>query len=489
MEKFRKLGIIEPILKLIQEEKFVEPTEIQEKSIPLILSGKDVIAGAATGSGKTLAFAAAIIKNTERGKGIQALVLVPTRELAEQVYQWLKRFSKHKHLEMTSIYGGVSISPQIENLRTADVVIGTPGRILDHLNRRTINFEKVKILVLDEADRMLDMGFKDDVERIISRCPKERQTLLFSATIHGEVESIARKYMRNPIEVSAEAYVDPAKLNQVYYDVEDNQKFSLLVHLLKHEHSGLIMIFCNTQRNTDFIAKNLNAQGINAMAIHGGHSQNRRTSTMEKFTSKRVSVLVCTDVAARGLDISGVSHVYNYDSPKDCKDYIHRIGRTARAGKEGKIINLIISRDYENFQRIFAHPDFKIAKEETPAIERLFLNFREERGGFGRGRYGGSNRGGNFSRGRERYPSPSRNKYSDNKYSDNRGYRKEGGHSYSKGNSYGKGDYKEKSNRDYSGNRENRGNASRGGFQGKKRYGYNSNYSSKRKFSKRRSSY
>jgi len=483
MEKFRKLGIIEPILKLLQEEKFVEPTEIQEKSIPLILSGKDVIAGAATGSGKTLAFAAAIIKSTERGEGIQSLVLVPTRELAEQVYQWLKRFSKHKRLEMTAIYGGVSINPQIDQLRTADVVIGTPGRILDHLSRRTVDFSQVKILVLDEADRMLDMGFKDDVERIISRCPRERQTLLFSATIHGEVEGIARKYMRDPVEVSAEVYVDPAKLNQVYYDVEDNQKFSLLVHLLKHEHSGLIMIFCNTQRNTDFIAKNLNAQGINTIAIHGGHSQNRRTSTMQKFTSNRVSVLVCTDVAARGLDIKGVSHVYNYDSPKDCKDYIHRIGRTARAGKEGKVINLLIGRDYENFQRIFAHPDFKITKEETPAIERLFLNFREERGGFGRERGGRSSRGNDFSRGRSRYSS-----YSENKYSDNRGYKKEGS-TYSKGNFYSKKDYKEKGNRDYSGNRENRGNASRGGFQGKKRQGYSSNYSSKRKFSKRSSSY
>ncbi|MCX6706846.1 MAG: DEAD/DEAH box helicase, partial [Candidatus Woesearchaeota archaeon] len=329
MENFRKLGIIEPILRVIKDEKFEEPSEIQEKSIPFVVQGKDVIAESATGSGKTLAFGAGIIQNCVRGRGIQALVLTPTRELAEQNTISLKKFSRHCPLNFVSVYGGVSINPQIHDLRMADVVVGTPGRILDHLERRTIDFSRVKILVLDEADRMFDMGFIDDVEQIISQCPRERQTLLFSATISDDIVRISRRYMNNPERVSAESYVDPAKLTQSYYDVADNMKFSLLVHLLKHEHAGLVMVFCNTQKTTDFVANNLQVAGISAQAIHGGLSQAKRNRVMEQFHAKRVYVLVCTDVAARGLDIKGVSHVYNYDIPKESKQYIHRIGRTA----------------------------------------------------------------------------------------------------------------------------------------------------------------
>lgn len=393
MEKFRKLGISEAVLKSIQEQNFKEPSEIQEKSIPLILEGKDVIAGAATGSGKTLVFASAIIKTAEKGNGVQALILTPTRELAEQVSTTIQRFSKNKHLEIIPVYGGVSINPQMYNLRTADVVVGTPGRILDHLERRTLDLRNIKILVLDEADRMLDMGFKEDVGEIISHCPKNRQTLLFSATISQDVSRLAKKYMKDPVEISAEAFVDPSKLTQIYYDVEDNYKFSLLVHFLKNEQSGLAMVFCNTQRNTDFIANNLRELGIDTLAIHGGYSQDRRTRTMEKFSAQKASVLVCTDVASRGLDIKGVSHIYNYDMPKDSKDYTHRIGRTARAGKDGRVINIIASRDYENFGRIMANREFTIVKGETPEIERVFIKFKDNRSrssGFNRG--GGNNR-------------------------------------------------------------------------------------------------
>jgi len=379
MEKFRKLGIIEPILKSIQDQNFEEPTEIQEKSIPLILEGKDVIAGAATGSGKTLAFASGIIKNSERGQGIQSLILTPTRELAEQVSNTLQRFSKNKRLEIIAVYGGVSINPQIAHLRYADVVVGTPGRILDHIDRRTINLDKVKILVLDEADRMLDMGFKYDVEKIIWKCPEKRQTLLFSATISGEVSKLARKYTHHPIDISAEAYVDPSKMTQIFYDVEDHLKFSLLVHFLKHETAGLVMVFCNTQRNTDFVANNLNAAGIDALAIHGGYSQEKRSRTMQKFHSKHVAVLICTDVAARGLDIQGVSHIYNYDIPKTSDEYIHRIGRTARAGKEGKVINLLSRRNYDNFQKVLEDRELNIAKGEMPKIEMVRIQFIDNR--------------------------------------------------------------------------------------------------------------
>jgi ATP-dependent RNA helicase DeaD len=403
MENFRKLGLIEPILKVIDEEKFVNPTEIQEKAIPLALAGKDVVAGAMTGSGKTLVFGSAIIGNCERRKGIQALVLVPTRELCEQVARALEKFSKYKPLEIISVYGGVSINPQIIHLRTADVVVGTPGRILDHLSRGTINLSRIKILVLDEADRMLDMGFIDDVNKIISQCNKERQTLLFSATISPDICHIAKKYLNKPVEVSAEAYVDPSKLKQVYYDVPQDMKFSLLVHLLKHEKAGLTMVFCNTQRNTDFVARHLESAGIHALGIHGGFSQDKRNKTMQSFSCGRFCVLVCTDVAARGLDIKEVSHIYNYDIPKDSKDYIHRIGRTARAGKEGKAISILSGRDYENFQRVIDNKDIKIEREELPEnIEKIMIRWEgssegfQKRGAFGRGRFGG---GGGNSRG------------------------------------------------------------------------------------------
>ena len=231
MERFRRLGITEPVIKAIQEEKFEKPSEIQEKSIPLILAGHDVIAGAATGSGKTLVFGSAIIKTCEKGKGIQALVLTPTRELAEQVARALSKFSKYRELNILAVYGGVAIEPQIQHLRNSEIVVGTPGRILDHLRRQTIDLRPLKILVLDEADRMFDMGFREDVERIIKNCPTNRQTLLFSATISQEVVELSKRYMKNPVEVSAEAYVDSSKLTQIYYDVMDNLKFSLLVHL------------------------------------------------------------------------------------------------------------------------------------------------------------------------------------------------------------------------------------------------------------------
>ncbi len=423
MQKFRDLGIPEEIIRVIQEDGFEKPSEIQSKTIPLVVEGKDVIGGSATGSGKTLAFAAGIIKNCEHGKGVQALILTPTRELAEQVSVSIKHFSKHKPLKIISVYGGVSINPQIESLRHADVVVGTPGRILDHLERDTLILDSMKILVLDEADRMLDMGFIDDVVKIIRACPKERQTLLFSATIYDEVVMIASKYMHNPVEISAESHVDPKKLHQVFYDTPDNMKFSLLVHLLKKEKSDLVMVFCNTRKNTGFVVKYLCSSGIPAVAVHGGFSQDKRDRTMEDFHSKKIKVLVCTDVAARGLDIPGISHVYNYDLPKNSKEYVHRIGRTARAGKEGMAINILASRDYENFSKIQEDESLNIVKEELPSnVDRIFIKpvthgsyrgefrggFRGERregsGGYGRGRSEGEHR----SYGRDRRDSGER---------------------------------------------------------------------------------
>jgi superfamily II DNA/RNA helicase len=400
MDKFKQLGIPSEILKSLEEQKFSEPTEIQEKSIPLVLQGKDIIAGAATGSGKTLAFGTGIINNCQKTGVTQALVLVPTRELADQVARALKSFSKYKPLSITEIYGGVSMSPQVQKLRRTDVVVGTPGRILDHIQHETIDLRYVQTLVLDEADRMLDMGFIQDVEKIIREVPKGRQTMLFSATISQEVRRISEKHMNKAVEVMAETQVDPSKLKQVFYDVPDNLKFSLLVHFLKNDHSGLVMVFCNTQRNTDFVAKNLQQSGINALAIHGGHSQDKRNRTMDQFHSKDVQVLVCTDVAARGLDIKGVSHVYNYDTPNEPNQYVHRIGRTARAGENGIAVNIIASRDYDNFAQVKRHNrDSNIEKQELPEFNRVIIQFKDD--AFrGRGHGGFGQRSGGYSRGR-----------------------------------------------------------------------------------------
>ena len=379
MESFKILGISEPVLRSIRDERFESPSEIQEKSIPLIIAGKDVIAGSATGSGKTLAFAAGILKNAEKGRGIQALVLTPTRELAEQVAQALSKFSRYKPLEIIAVYGGVGINPQIRGLKTADVVVGTPGRLLDHIARNTLRLGKVRTLVLDEADRMFDMGFKDDVEKIIRKCPQERQTLLFSATINKEVVQLSRRYMHEPLQVSVDSFVDPKKLVQTYYDVADDQKFSLLLHLLKNENSDLVMVFCNTKRNTDKVTKNLRFSGIDALAIHGGLTQYKRNDVMQQFHTGKFCVLVCTDVAARGLDIHGVSHVYNYDIPRESKQYIHRIGRTARAGAEGKAINILSRTDYDNFGRVLKENDVEITEEPLPAFAKAAIRQPERR--------------------------------------------------------------------------------------------------------------
>jgi superfamily II DNA/RNA helicase len=407
MEKFEKLGIDAPILRAIEEKNFEEPSEIQERTIPLILDGKDVIAGAATGSGKTLAFAVGIIQQIEQGKGIRALVLTPTRELADQVAKVVTRFSQHmpKRFNIATIYGGVAIGPQMTALKRADVVVGTPGRILDHLERGTLDLSGVSMLVLDEADRMLDMGFIDDVERIISQCPRQRQTLFYSATIQGDIATLAKKYMHDPKTISVECYVDPSKLVQVYYNVQDNLKFSMLVHLLQEEETDLVMVFCNSRHNTDFVASNLKLNGIDAIAIHGGLTQAKRKHILDHFHKGKVLVLVCTDVAARGLDIKGVTHVYNYDIPNDSKQYVHRIGRTARAGSNGKAINILSDRDHENFDRVLRdNTDLNIVRVETPYVKRAQMKIPERRdyggrrGGSsgGRGRSGGygGNRGG-----------------------------------------------------------------------------------------------
>ncbi|MFB6246726.1 MAG: DEAD/DEAH box helicase [Candidatus Pacearchaeota archaeon] len=373
---FENLNLSEKAQKTVASLDFEESTEIQKKSIPEILEGKDVLGKSATGSGKTLAFGLGIVEKVEHGRGVQALVLAPTRELAKQVSSFISEYSKE--LNMVSVYGGANIDPQIEALETADVVVGTPGRILDHIERQTLNLRNVDILVLDEADRMLDMGFVEDIENIMEECPEKRQTLLFSATVPYELEKISEKYMDNPVKIEAESQVDPLKLEQVYYDISPQSKFSLLAHLLKESPEGAKMVFANTRKTTDLVARNLSKHGFKALAIHGGLSQAQRDSVMKKFHDGNLDVLVCTDVAARGLDINDVSQVYNYDIPPTIDDYTHRIGRTARAGKEGKAINLVSNRDYDNFRNIMSNKDFNIEERNVPEMEYLQVNFKDE---------------------------------------------------------------------------------------------------------------
>lgn len=370
---FKDMGLSPQLINTIEKLSYTVPTIIQKKSISYIVKGKDVIGKSATGSGKTLAFGCGVVERILPKKGVQALILTPTRELAEQVKEELRILSNDK-LKILAVYGGVSINPQIKLLDIAEVVVATPGRLLDHLNRRTIDLSKIKLLVLDEADRMLDMGFIDDVEKIIKNTPKKRQTLFFSATISGEIIGLANNYMNNPIEVSGTEMVDPSKLKQVFYDVDRNMKLALLVYLLKNEKSGLVMVFCNTRRNTDFVVKNLKVNKIPTTAIHGGLSQNKRSRTLDRFNDSKVHVLVCTDVASRGLHIEKVSHIYNYDIPKDAKDYVHRIGRTARAGEEGKVINILSEQDHDNFRRIKQkYTEYSIERQNTPFLKRVTI--------------------------------------------------------------------------------------------------------------------
>ena len=383
MEQFEKLGLSKEVLYVLKEAGFKAPSEIQEKTIPLAIAGKDIIGGSATGSGKTLVFAAPIIENLVPNHTVQSLILTPTRELAEQVATSIKKFAGNKRLNVLPVYGGVNIEQQIRKLHMTDVVVGTPGRILDHLKRRTLDLEHIKILVLDEVDRMFDMGFFHDVETILRQCPPDRQTMMFSATISADVFYLAKKYTRNPIKVSAESHVDASKLKQVYYDVPSEKKFSLFVHLLKEETPGLAMVFCSTRRNADFVTKNLNLAGINAEAIHGGLTQNNRTRVLNEFHKKNLKVLVCTDVAGRGLDIKGVTYIYNYNLPKISTDYIHRIGRTARAGEEGKVINLLSSEDYMNFSKIKEDDKLDITEEPLPEFKPIRME-KDTRRSFGR---------------------------------------------------------------------------------------------------------
>ncbi|MEF8879927.1 MAG: DEAD/DEAH box helicase [Candidatus Thermoplasmatota archaeon] len=363
-----------------KEMGFEELTPIQDKCIPEILKEKDVVGQAETGSGKTLAFVIPILNKIEKDGDIQALVLTPTRELCIQVADVFKDFGEKMGITTTSIYGGVKIGPQIRDITKSQIVVATPGRLLDHVNRKTIGFNGLKFFVLDETDRMLDMGFIDDVEKIIRNVPKDRRTLMFSATISDNVYSVAKKHLKNPEFFRTKSCVETDRLNQVYYDIyEHKDKFSLLVHLLKNSTPGLAIVFCATRKETGIVARNLRRQNINASAVHGGMSQNKRLKSLYKLKKEKTDVLVATDVAARGLDIKNVTHVYNYDVPETPKQYIHRVGRTARAGEDGDAVTLLTRRDHENFRRVQSDDKLEIERAEFPQFNKVPF-FRRNKG-------------------------------------------------------------------------------------------------------------
>lgn len=369
---FAALNLPPQLVKAVQELGFTKPTDIQAQAIPLVLAGKDIIGQSQTGSGKTGAFGLPILAKIGSGRGLQALVLTPTRELCMQVSDSLRDFSKFAHIKVVPIFGGVGIMPQIQASKSAEVLVATPGRLLDLLERG-LRLGNVKYLVLDEADRMLDMGFIDDVERIIRQIPKQRQTLLFSATLAPKLQNLVHRYMNSPVMIKTKIQVDASLLVERAYQVEQNDKFSLLMHLLKNEKAGIAIIFCRTRHGCDRVAKRLRASGVDATAIHGGLAQNKRTKAIENLHHRGLGVLVATDVASRGLHIDNISHVYNYDIPGTPDDYVHRIGRTARAGASGDAVTFVASNEVRDFKDILNIVKRKVEFTPLPEFERLAM--------------------------------------------------------------------------------------------------------------------
>jgi ATP-dependent RNA helicase DeaD len=347
---FRSFPISRSIEQALADMGYSEPTEIQTRAIPVLLAGRDLMAQAQTGTGKTAAFGIPVAERVRSdARYPQALILAPTRELAQQIAEELTRIAAHQDIRIVTIYGGARMGAQLEALEAGpQVVVGTPGRVLDHLRRGTLRLERIESVVLDEADRMLDMGFMPDVERILRRTPRDRQTSLFSATMPLVVRIIARRYMRDPswIVVKPEQ-VTVEEVEQFYYEVAEQDKPHGLLEILRAEQPQRALVFRRTQAGVDRLVRFLNQNGIQAEPIHGSLPQSIRERTLDRFRAGQLSVLVATNVAARGLDIPEVSHVVNFDIPEEAESYIHRIGRTARMGREGMAITFVAEWDQE----------------------------------------------------------------------------------------------------------------------------------------------
>jgi ATP-dependent RNA helicase RhlE len=402
---FEQLGLQTELLSAVVAQGYTSPTPIQSKTIPMILDGRDVLAGAQTGTGKTAAFTLPMLqllsREGKRERHPRALVLTPTRELAAQVGESVATYGKNLRLRSTMVFGGVGINPQIEKLRRGvDILVATPGRLLDHASQRTVDLSQVEILVLDEADRMLDMGFIHDIKRVIKMLPQKRQNLLFSATYSEEVKRLAEGLLHNPEFVQVEKQNSAVELvTQVVHPVIRTRKRELLSQLIREGEWSQVLVFNATKHGADRLTKQLKIDGISATAIHGNKSQGARTKALADFKRGAVRVLVATDVASRGLDIELLPHVVNYDLPNVSEDYVHRIGRTGRAGAKGVAVSLVCAEDrrqLHGIQRLLKHtipveeiegfPQHEATVFTKPASERppQKRNFRSNTQGFKR---------------------------------------------------------------------------------------------------------
>ena len=370
---FASLGLSEEILRAVSERGYTEPTPIQAQAIPVVLSGGDLLAGAQTGTGKTAGFTLPILQllsataKPSTGKApIRALVLIPTRELAAQVEESVRDYGKYLKLKSMTMIGGVNINPQIKQLHgRVDILVATPGRLLDHVQQKTVDLSRVEILVLDEADRMLDMGFIRDIKKILALLPKQRQNLLFSATFSDEIKVLADGLLNNPAMVEVARRNATAELiTQKIYPVDRERKRALLSKLIKDNNWFQVLVFTRTKHGANNLAEYLNKEGITAMAIHGNKSQAARTRALAEFKTGKLQVLCATDIAARGIDINELPHVVNFELPNVAEDYVHRIGRTGRAGSEGEASSLVCIDEHK-----LLHDIERLIKREIPVVQ------------------------------------------------------------------------------------------------------------------------
>jgi ATP-dependent RNA helicase RhlE len=351
---FSSLGLSAPLVRAVEEKGYTTPSPIQLEAIPAVLSGRDVMAAAQTGTGKTAGFTLPLLQRLDTGtrvrpNHVRTLVLTPTRELAAQVHDSVVSYGKHLPLRSAVVFGGVKINPQMMKLRSGvDILVATPGRLMDLYNQNAVKFSDIEILVLDEADRMLDMGFIKDIRKIMSLMPKTRQNLLFSATFSGEIRTLANSILKNPVQVEISPQTTTAEgVKQSMFEVDKTKKTELLIHLVGTNNWNQVLVFMRTKHGCNRLVKKLDQFGITAAAIHGNKSQGARTKALADFKSNKIRVLVATDIAARGIDISDLPHVINFELPNVPEDYVHRIGRTGRAGAEGEAISLVSSDEVE----------------------------------------------------------------------------------------------------------------------------------------------
>ncbi len=381
LDKFRELGLSDQMIEALRKKGFEEPTPIQALTIPFLLKGtKDVVGQAQTGTGKTGAFGIPLIENIIPDAGyVQAIIMAPTRELAVQVTEEINSLSADHKIRVVAIYGGQPIDRQIDRLkRGVDIVVGTPGRIMDHLDRKTLNLSKVQYVVLDEADEMLNMGFVEDIETILKSTPKEKRMLLFSATMPDNIMRLAKTYMREFEVVTAKRdAITQNNIQQIYFEVAQADKFEALYRIVDVEEHFYGVVFCRTKLDADEIASKLVNRGCRAEALHGDVSQGQRERILKKFKDKKITILVATDVAARGIDIDNLTHVINYSLPQDPESYVHRIGRTGRAGKTGTAITLITPSEYRKLVSIQRMANAKIEKQTIPDVQAVIDSKKE----------------------------------------------------------------------------------------------------------------